>query len=130
MTNRKIAMSDRVFLKGIELFARHGLHPEEARLGQRFVVDVDWWLDITQAAAHDDYEETVGYDKVYALVSEISTERRFHILEAFAEAIATAMLDRFTRIEQVRVVVHKPAAPIPGIFADVGVDITRRRTTP
>lgn len=122
-------MSDRVFLQGIELFAHHGLYPEEAKLGQRFVVDVDWWLDIGEAAEHDDYEETVGYDKVFALVHDVSSGRRFHILEAFAEAIAAAILARFARVDQVRVTVHKPNAPIPGIFRDVGVEITRRRQT-
>ena len=120
-------MSDRIFLHGIELHGFHGLYEEEARLGQRFVVDVDWWLDLDAAAAHDSYDETVGYEKVFELVTRLSSERRFHILEAFAQAIADVLLERFARIEQVRVVVHKPNAPIPGIFRDVGVDITRRR---
>ncbi|MCK0196308.1 dihydroneopterin aldolase [Ancylobacter sp. 6x-1] len=120
-------MSDRVFLRGIELFAHHGLYPEEAKLGQRFVVDIDWWLDTRQAARDDDYEETVGYQEVYETVTRVSAEHRFHILEAFAEGIAAAILKRFGRIEKVRVEVHKPSAPIAGVFRDVGVDITRTR---
>ncbi len=40
------------------------------------------------AAEHDDYEETVGYDKVFETVTKVSAEQRYHILEAFAEAIA------------------------------------------
>lgn len=119
--------ADRVFLRGIELFAHHGLYPEEAALGQRFVVDVDWWLDAHPAASQDDYDQTVGYQEVFATVSAVSSGHRFHILEAFAEAIAEAVLARFARIEQVRVVVHKPSAPIAGVFRDVGVDITRKR---
>ena len=67
-------MSDRIFLHGIELFAHHGLFAEEARLGQRFIVDIDWWVDVHDAAEHDSYDETVGYDKVYETVTKVSGE--------------------------------------------------------
>ena len=120
-------MSDRIFLRGIELHAYHGLYEEEARLGQRFVVDVDWWLDAHPAAEHDDYAETVGYEKVFETVHAVSTGHRFHILEAFAEAIAGEILRRYARVEKVRVEVHKPHAPIPGVLRDVGVEIVRGR---
>ncbi|GLK69934.1 dihydroneopterin aldolase [Ancylobacter dichloromethanicus] len=120
-------MSDRVFLRGVELHATHGLLEEEARLGQRFTVDIDWWLDAGDAAAHDNYGETVGYEKVFAVIHEVSSGRRFHILEAFAQTIAETVLARYPRIEKVRVEIHKPSAPIAGIFRDAGVEITRAR---
>jgi dihydroneopterin aldolase len=120
-------MSDRIFLRGIELFGFHGLYAEEAKLGQRFIVDIDWWLDVHPAAEHDDYAETVGYDKVFETVTRVSADHRYHIIEAFAEAIAAAVLTRFQRVDKVRVEVHKPNAPIPGVFRDVGVEIIRTR---
>ncbi|GLK84890.1 MULTISPECIES: dihydroneopterin aldolase [Ancylobacter] len=120
-------MSDRIFLRGIELHAYHGLYEEEARLGQRFVIDVDWWLDAHAAAEHDDYGETVGYEKVFETVHAVSSGHRFHILEAFAEAIAAEILRRYARVERVRVELHKPHAPIPGVLRDVGVEIVRQR---
>ncbi|QIB35123.1 dihydroneopterin aldolase [Ancylobacter pratisalsi] len=120
-------MIDRVFLRGVELHAHHGLHEEEARLGQRFIVDMDWWLDTGPAATHDDYDRTVGYEKVFAIIHEASNSRRFKMLEAFADAIARLVLDRYPIVEKVRVEVHKPAAPIAGIFRDAGVEITRSR---
>jgi dihydroneopterin aldolase len=41
--------------------------------------------------------------------------------------VADALLARFPRIRTVRVVVHKPHAPIAATFADVGVEICRGR---
>ncbi|MCJ8144290.1 dihydroneopterin aldolase [Ancylobacter sp. A5.8] len=120
-------MTDRIFIRGVELHAYHGLHEEEARLGQRFVIDVDWWLDTTPAATRDDYTATVGYEKVFELVHQVSSGRRFHMLEAFAQAIASAVLERHARVEKVRVEIHKPSAPIAGIFRDAGVEIVRSR---
>lgn len=120
-------MTDRIFLRGVELHAKHGLFEEEARLGQRFIVDIDWWLDTGPAAAHDNYGETVGYEKVFEIIHEVSSGHRFHILEAFAQAIAETVLTRYARVEKVRVEIHKPAAPIAGIFRDAGVEIVRTR---
>ena len=49
------------------------------------------------------------------------------LIETLAERIAENLLAKFPSIEQTRVVVHKPGAPITGVFSDVGVDILRRR---
>ncbi|MGB9805063.1 dihydroneopterin aldolase, partial [Desulfofundulus sp.] len=32
---------DRVILKGMEFYGYHGVLPEERRMGQRFIVDVE-----------------------------------------------------------------------------------------
>ncbi len=58
---------------------------------------------------------------------EIATSRRFHLLEALAEAIAGALLDRLPRIESVVVRVDKPSAAIPAILDAVSVEIERSR---
>ena len=118
---------DRIILKDLGFYGYHGVFAEEAKLGQRFIIDIDWWLDVSAAAAHDNYDETVGYEKVFALIHEVSSGHRFHILEAFAEAIIKTALERFPRIEKVRVEIHKPSAPIAGIFRDAGVELTRSR---
>lgn len=120
-------MSDRIFLRGVELHAFHGLFDEEARLGQRFIIDMDWWVDTSAAAAGDDYLHTVGYEKVFALIHDISSSRRFQLLEALGEALAHAVLERYPAVEKVRVEIHKPSAPIAGIFRDAGVEIIRGR---
>lgn len=120
-------MSDRIFLRGVQVHAYHGVFDEEKSLGQRFIFDVDYWIDAKAYARADDYSGAVSYNDVYETVIEISTRQRFHILEALGEHIAQAILDRFAPIHTVRVEVHKPAAPIAGVFSDVGVEITRRR---
>ena len=54
-------MTDRIDLTGIEVWARHGVLPEEKTRDQPFVVDVGVFLDTAQAAASDDLEDTVDY---------------------------------------------------------------------
>lgn len=118
---------DRIFYRGIVLFARHGVKAEEERLGQRFEIDLDCCLDLAPAGVSDDVALTVDYGAVYAVVREIVEGERFYLIEALAERIAGRLLRQFAPIAEVRVEIRKPAAPVPGVFDTVGVEIVRRR---
>ena len=120
-------MSDRVILKDLQVFARHGVLPEETRLGQRFAVDVVAYLDLRPAGASDDYAKTICYDAMTRVVTETLTQRRFRLIEAAAEAVAATVLERFPAVERVAVEVRKPGAPIDAVFAHVAVAIERSR---
>ena len=121
-------MSDRIVLKGLQVFGRHGVLPEEQKLGQRFAIDATAFLDLRAAGQSDDYKRTVCYDALTRLVVETMTARRFHLIEAAAEAVAQALLAAFPAVERVIVEVRKPAAPIDAVFDHVGVVIERSRS--
>lgn len=36
---------DKVFFRGMQFYAYHGVYPEENRLGQRFIIDLELGLD-------------------------------------------------------------------------------------
>jgi dihydroneopterin aldolase len=120
-------MSDRIVLKGLQVFARHGVLPEENKLGQRFAIDVTAFLDLRPAGERDDYKRTVCYDELTKLVLETVTAKRFYLIEAAAESVAQALLAAFPAIERVVVEVRKPAAAIDAVFDHVGVVIDRSR---
>nr|XP_029118736.1 dihydroneopterin aldolase 2 isoform X2 [Elaeis guineensis] len=44
----------------------HGVKPEEKKLGQKFVVDVDAWLDLSEAGKSDNLSDTVSYTEIYS----------------------------------------------------------------
>jgi 7,8-dihydroneopterin aldolase/epimerase/oxygenase len=120
-------MSDRILIQRIAIYAYHGVHAEEEKLGQRFYVSLDCCLDLKAAGLHDDWSRTVCYGRLTEIVNAIATGRRFKIIEALAEAIASEVLAAFDRIESVTVRVDKPSAPVPAIIDGVTVEITRRR---
>jgi dihydroneopterin aldolase len=120
-------VSDRIILKGLQVFARHGVLPEEKRLGQRFVVDVVAHLDLGPAGRSDDYAQTVCYDALTKTVTEALTEKRFYLIEAAAEAVASAVLKTFPLVERVMVEVRKPSAAIDAVFKHVAVAVERAR---
>ena len=118
---------DRIFLRGMRFMACHGVLPHEREVPQPFEVDVEMGLDLRAAGESDELDDTVNYAKVYDVVSTVLTVTRKYLIEALAEEIADDLLRDFDSLRWVRVTVHKPAAPIDGIFSDVGVTILRRR---
>ncbi|MEW6424487.1 MAG: dihydroneopterin aldolase [Bacillota bacterium] len=118
--------ADRIILRGMEFYGYHGVLPQERELGQRLAVDLEMFLDLTEAGRRDDLSRTVDYAKVFRLVKELVTGSSRQLLETVAEDIAAAVLERFP-VAEVVVRVKKPAAPLPGRLEYVAVEIRRGR---
>lgn len=118
---------DRIVLEGLEFHGYHGVFPEEATFGARFVVDLELRVPLSGA---DDLSSTVDYSAVYRLVDEEVTQHRYQLIEALAHAIARRVLGDLPRVREVTVRVHKPHAPLPGVVRDVWVEIRRTRQSP
>ena len=77
-------MNDRICLRGIDVYAHHGVHPAERELGQRFVIDAELAFDCSAAARSDRLEKALDYTLVHALVARTTAETRFQLIEALA----------------------------------------------
>jgi dihydroneopterin aldolase len=120
-------MSDTIFITGLLIHAHHGVMAHEAKVGQRFVIDLELVIDLAPAAASDKLVDTVSYAGIVEIASRAFTAKSYRLVEAAAGAVASAVLASFPRITAVKVTVHKPHAPIAAIFNDVGVTVLRRR---
>lgn len=119
---------DQIFLEGMIFYGYHGVHAEEQRLGQRFVIDLRVDCSLRVAGLSDDPARTVSYSDLYRLTREVVEGPPRQLIEAVAESIAAAILGQFAPIERVVVTVRKPEAPIKGsVLASAGVTIVRRR---
>lgn len=118
--------NDKMYLTGMQFYGRHGVFPEEKAMGQKFIIDVELSLDLKKAGVTDDIANTLNYADIYALVKNITTLKSFNLIEALGEAIAREILASY-RVDQVRVKVEKPHAPISGIFDYMGCEIVRRQ---
>lgn len=116
-----------ILIERLDLYAYHGCFSEEARLGQRFSLDLVLTTDLTAASLSDALEDSVDYGEVIRVVTETFTQRRFKLLETAARAVAEAILAGFAPVVAVAVTLRKPAAPIPATFAAVGVRLDVRR---
>lgn len=117
-------MSDTISILGIRARGHHGVLDSERELGQTFVVDVRMSVDTSAAAATDDLGRTVDYGAVAHEVTRIVSGPAFALIETLADRIASAVR-AFEGVHEVTVTVHKPHAPVPAVFDDVVVRITR-----
>lgn len=118
---------DKMSLTRMEFFGYHGVFEEEQKLGQRFYVDLDLYLDLQKAGQSDDLAHTINYAELYELVRDIMEDERYRLIEAVAEKIATRLLDNYTNINEIVVRVIKPHPPFHIHFQGVTVEIRRKR---
>ena len=118
---------DSIQVKGIRAYGYVGYLPEERVLGQWFEVDLTLWIDLDTAGKSDKIEDTIDYREAIALVKELITTAKFHLVEKLISAIADKVL-ALEKVSQVRVKLSKPAAPIPDFAGKITLDITRSST--
>ncbi|WP_449241050.1 dihydroneopterin aldolase [Desulfoscipio gibsoniae] len=127
MRRKAVFHLDKIIMSGMGFYGYHGVLPQERELGQNFVVDVELQLDLRTAGESDDPGKTVSYADVYEVVRRVVTGAPSKLIEAVAEQIAGEVLRQFA-VRQVLVRVKKPAAPVPGQFGYMAVEIVRSQT--
>lgn len=120
-------MSDRITLRGLRVFGRHGVLEHERSQGQEFVVDIVAWLDLRPAAESDELDHTLHYGALAQLAADIVAGEPYELIESVAGRIAEDVLRNWA-LRAVEVTLHKPAAPIPLNFEDVAVTVHRDST--
>lgn len=117
---------DCIRIRNLEVFGHHGVYREENKLGQKFIVCADLYMDTRTAGLSDDIEQSVNYGEVCKLIDKHMREKTFYLIEAAAEDLAKAILLKFDRIERVELEVKKPWAPIGLPIEEVSVKIERK----
>lgn len=120
-------MNDKIIIKGLKIFAYHGVNPEEKRDGQNFIIDMELGLDLTKPCFTDDVNDTVSYAKVVKTVRRIFTAEKYDLIERAAEVTAQAVLDEFHAVESVDITLKKPEAPVNADFEYMAVKLRRTR---
>ncbi len=118
---------DLIQVNGIRAYGYVGYLPEERVLGQWFEVDLTLWVDLAPAGHSDNINDTVDYREAIAIVKSQITTAKFKLVEKLISAIADKILS-LEKVNQVRVKLSKPAAPIPNFSGKITLDITRSLT--
>ena len=66
---------DKIIIKGLKLFAYHGVNPEEKEQGQDFIFDIVLHVNMNKACSSDHVEDTVSYAKVVKTVRRVFCEK-------------------------------------------------------
>lgn len=114
---------DLIFIEGLTGRTVIGIHESELHRPQPVVIDLVAGLPRARACATDRIGDTIDYGVVRERLHRLLVEHRLQLLEAFAEEIASILVEEFGAA-WVRVKVVKPKK-FPDVDA-VGVQIERR----
>lgn len=116
---------DEIRIKELELFANHGVLPEETVLGQKFKVNATFYTDISKAAAEDDIHLAINYAQASQKITEYLQNHTFKLIETAADSLAKELL-LIPGVKGVDVELLKPWAPIGLPVESVSVKTSRR----
>ncbi|XP_020226941.1 dihydroneopterin aldolase 2 isoform X2 [Cajanus cajan] len=128
MESDALTWGDKLILRGLSFHGFHGVRPEERNLGQKFLVDIDAWLDLKEAGKSDHLTHTVSYTDIYDIAKEVLEGSPYNLLESVVQKIAITTLSKHKEISAVRVKVGKPHVAVWGPVDYLGVEILRRRS--
>jgi len=128
--------SDRIHLRDMIFYGRHGAHPEEQVLGQKFVVNVDLHADLRTVGQSDNLEDTIDYAMAWSVVRSVvetpssssgSGPSPRTTIERVAEECSEKLLEKFSAVERVDVRIEKPHVAVEGVLGSLGISISRGR---
>lgn len=118
---------DKIKLRGLEVFAHHGVYDDEKEKGQRFIINADLYIDTLTASLSDDINDTLDYGKVCEFIKNYMIKTRINLLETLTNELARKLLLSFPEIDNLKLEICKPEAPIPMKFNNVSLKVKRSR---
>jgi len=118
---------DKINIKNLEIFAKHGVLPEEKMHGQIFVISASLFVDLRNAGITDDLAKTIDYGEICRVIKTFIKRNSFNLIETMAERLAERLLIDNPSLQSIWLEIRKPNAPIPMSLESVSVEIERGR---
>ena len=116
---------DKIKIRGLEIWAKHGVFPEENVLGQKFVISADLYTNTRSAGKSDDLTQSIHYGEVCQFMKTFMEEHTYQLIETVAEKLAEELLLVFEHLQGIRLEIAKPWAPVGLPLDTVSVEISR-----
>lgn len=116
---------DKIYLKNVEIFANHGVFKEEKTLGQKFILDLELTLSLEEAGRTGDLTKSVHYGELCHGIEKEFTKESYDLIETAAEKVAEFTLFNYPLVENVKVTLKKPWAPIGRHLDYAAIEIER-----
>lgn len=97
----------------MNFYAYHGVMPQEAKVGNQFVVTLALTAPLEKAVASDELEDTINYAEVYAVVKE-QMEIPSKLIEHVAGRILYALKEHFPQLAAIELKLSKLNPPFGG----------------
>ena len=117
---------DQIKIEDLEVFANHGVFPEENVLGQKFLVSIILYTNTRLAGQTDDLTASIHYGEVSQFVNDYMKRHTYKLIERAAESLAEELLLQTKHLKKVELELKKPWAPVGLPVKYVSVKIERQ----
>ena len=100
---------DKLTIEQLSLTVSLGVHDWEKQQTQEVFADIEIPMQVEQAVATDELEDTLDYTRLVDVIQKVASARHYNLVESLAESIAMALLREF-ELEKVKVTIDKPSA--------------------
>ncbi|QCE33106.1 2-amino-4-hydroxy-6-hydroxymethyldihydropteridine diphosphokinase [Acetobacteraceae bacterium] len=110
-----------VQIQDLKIMACHGVLAHEKTIPQPFLISLDLsvtppeWLGMT---AQDDLSQTICYANLCQFVENFVQKNCFNLIETLSKKLGSALLEAFDNLNQVKILIKKPEAPLPSHFGE------------
>lgn len=117
-------MKSKIILEDIKIYAYHGVLPEEALIGNYYVVNVEVVADLEKASQSDDLQDTINYAEISAIIHQ-EMAIRSQLLEHVIGRIIQKIENQFPTITFIKVKLTKTIPPMPGEMSGVSLEFEK-----
>lgn len=102
-----------ILLENINIYAYHGVLPEEKKIGTNYIINIAIDADLWKATQSDDLKDTMNYAEISDIIHQemaISSD----LLEHVANRITQKVYEKFNQITNIKIKITKTAPPMRG----------------
>lgn len=107
-------------LKGLQIYAYHGVLPQERETGSYFYINICLTTDFTEAAITDNLEKTISYADVFEAIKDEMNIPSL-LLENVCERIGNRLFNDFPTINEIDIELTKENPPMGAFAQSIGV---------
>ena len=113
-----------IHIKDINLWAHVGVLESERINGQRFVLDISFWLDLDESSKLDQLDKSIDYSEAIKAVQKLSFEIQCLTIEHFSDQILN-LLESIYGAVPMSILLKKCYPPIHGFTGSVLIEKKR-----
>lgn len=118
-------MKSKIILEDIKIYAYHGVLPEEAIIGNHYIVNLEVHSDLEKASQSDDLDDTINYAAINDIVHQ-EMKIRSKLLEHVIGRIINQIENHFPQITFIKIKLTKTIPPMRGEMKGVSLEFEKQ----
>ena len=117
-----------IHIKDINLWAHVGVLEKERLHGQRYLLDISFWLDLDESSRLDELNKSIDYSVAIKAIQKLSFEINCLTIEFFSDQILNTLEALYGSIPMT-LALQKCSPPIAGYSGSVSIEKKRNFST-